>query len=56
MPEILICDQCNFCMPYSRDVPETPCPESYPHDWTYPNMIRVVVLAGGILGQEAKRA
>ena len=39
--EILVCDKCKFTMPYGPDVPETPCPEGYEHDWAYPNMIRV---------------
>ena len=43
MQEILICDKCNFSMPYEADATDTPCPEGYEHDWAYPNMVRVVL-------------
>ena len=43
MHETLVCANCGFSMPYGPDVTDTPCPEGYPHDWAYPNMVRVVV-------------
>ena len=49
MFELLVCDKCGFCMPYGPDVPDTPCPEGYPHDWAYPNMRRVVDPSLGII-------
>ena len=38
-PVVLVCDKCEFSMPYGPEVAETPCPYGYPHDWTYPNMV-----------------
>ena len=38
-PVVLVCDKCEFSMPYSSEGTDTPCPYGYPHDWAYPNMV-----------------
>ena len=38
-PVVLVCDKCEFSMPYSAEGTDIPCPMGYPHDWAYPNMV-----------------
>ena len=40
---VLVCGKCDFQMPYGPEIAETKCPAGYPHDWTYPNMVRVMI-------------